>query len=524
MCANNVQRCNAHSMNIFNPLCRSDVHYPPVMMNVPSTKIVPSTTSDSGHIERLSRQIPSENGALGISPRVTGQNHVPVARDGGGLEGADKAIGDDPTTLLPILSRSHVSRFSTALPRSPTSHDISNRIDLDGSNIRTSLFECLKLSEGCLSRTLPIGLPSVLSGLPLSSGASEPFSSMSHTFLTGSVPAPSSLSTDPIPASGSLMSQNNGGTSSIPNPTASNSASSTSQTTNISSAAMTTTPSTSRFPPPNTNGTSNRASGTSQDGTAVHETLPSQTSPVFTASRSSGTVAHVGESSFNMPTTTGGTTSAISTGSPHVQLVEIIVPVFSFLFFLFLAIYLYVKRCRRIQAAKHSSLLVLTRGDRRSTPTSYTSLTASVADAGDNTQGGDWRPEMSFAPSSPIPPARSSVRSPQSEYLRSYALTTPTLFPSLFMEESDLQHLVADSNSTTFKHEVMSRVSVTDDGHHIMGELENGERLPRASVNLDLSSDAPALIPFRKEEDRLSRVSSDISFPREKESAVGVAN
>ena len=89
------------------------------------------------------------------------------------------------------------------------------------------------------------------------------------------------------------------------------------------------------------------------------------------------------------------------------------------------------------------------------------------------------------------------------------------------MEGSDLQHLVVDSNSTTFEHKVMSRVSYTDDGHHqIMGKFDNGERLPRASVNLDLSSDAPALIPCRKEEDRLSRISLDISFTREQESAV----
>ena len=131
-------------------------------------------------------------------------------------------------------------------------------------------------------------------------------------------------------------------------------------------------------------------------------------------------------------------------------------------------------------------------------------------------------PRCLFAPSSPIPPARSSVCSPQSDYPRSNTLTSPTLFPSPFMEEYDLQHLVADSNSTTFRHEGMSRVSYMDDGHHqIMGKLDNGERPPRASVSLDLSSDVPALIPCRKEEDRLSRISLDISFPREQESAVG---
>ncbi|ETW86548.1 hypothetical protein HETIRDRAFT_307644 [Heterobasidion irregulare TC 32-1] len=353
----------------------------------------------------------------------------------------------------------------------------------------------------------------------LSARCPTDFIPTSSSTLTGSI----SLPTGPILASsGSLTSQDNGGTppTSTSNPpsavTSSNPSSSTSQTTSISSVDMTTTPSTRSSSSPNENETSNRATSTSQDSTAVHETSPSQTSPVFTTSRSSGTVAHVGESSFNMPTTTGGTTSAISTGSPHVQLVEIIVPVFSFLFFLFLVIYLYIKRCRRIRAEKRSSLLVFTRGDRRLTPTSHTSLTASMADAGNNTQVGDWRPEMSFAPSSPIPPARSSVRSPQSDYLRSHTLTSPTHFPSLFMEESDLQHLVADSHSMTFKHEGMSRVSYTD-------ESSTTERVYlEPSASIDLSSDAPALIPSRKEEDRLSRVSLEISFHRELESAVGI--
>ena len=208
-------------------------------------------------------------------------------------------------------------------------------------------------------------------------------------------------------------------------------------------------------------------------------------------------------------------TSMSDSSSPHVKLVEILVPIILFLFCPLLFIYLHVKCRRRIQAATHSSLLVLPRGNRRSTPTSYTSSTASIVAAGDTTQG-DWRPEMSFAPSSPIPPARPSVRSP----LRSYTLTSPSPYPSLFLEESDLQHLVADSHSTTYKREGRSRVSYTDTGHHqIVGELDNGER-PRASVNIDLSSDAPALIPSRKKEDRLSRISVDISFHSEQESAV----